>query len=115
MDSDSKNDKIFDIVYKPSADIISGYAHLGRFFSNAPVLHLVVQDIDTKRRYEVKVSLARVVATSDRFDDFLIYGHAAEIIRISSQECYDIGTEVNCHLMYDGQGSSSLTFIPRRG
>lgn len=115
MDNDSVTGRIFDIISKPSIDIISGYARLSRFFGTGPVIRLIISDPLTQRRYTIQVAITTAVATSAKFDDFIISGQATEIIRISNKECYDIGTEVNCHLSYDGEGKSSLTFIPRRG
>jgi hypothetical protein len=115
MDNDSVTGRIFDIISKPSIYIISGYARLSRFFGTGPVIRLITSDPLTQRRYTIQVAITTAVATSAKFDDFIISGQATEIIRISNKECYDIGTEVNCHLSYNGEGKSSLTFIPRRG
>jgi hypothetical protein len=115
MDHDSVTGRVFDICSKPSIDIISGYARLTRFFGNGPTIRLIIRDMTTERRFKATMAIATAVATSAQFDDFIISGHTTEIIRISNKECYDIGTEVNCHLMYSKEGLSSLTFIPRRG
>lgn len=112
--NESSVDKTFDIVSKPSIDVISGYARLSRFFGNGPTLRLMIQEINATRRYAVSIRIVSAVAVDSNFDDFIITGQLIEITRLGDS-FYDIGTEISCHISYGKQDTNSLTVIPRRG
>lgn len=112
--NESSVDTTFDIVAKPSIDIISGYAWLERFFSNGPTMRLVVQEINGTHRYAVSIRVSKVVAVDSHFDDFIVNGQLTEIVRLGNS-FYDIGTEVTCHINYGKQETNSLTIVSRRG